>query len=58
MTGCSVVFHCASPSPASSNEELFRKVNVDGTHIVIQACKSAQVAQLVLTSSASVVYEG
>ncbi|OQV18123.1 Sterol-4-alpha-carboxylate 3-dehydrogenase, decarboxylating [Hypsibius exemplaris] len=58
MQGCSVVFHCASPSPASSNEELFRKVNVDGTAVVISACKSAQVSQLVLTSSASVVYDG
>ncbi|XP_055343733.1 sterol-4-alpha-carboxylate 3-dehydrogenase, decarboxylating-like [Paramacrobiotus metropolitanus] len=58
MHGCSVVFHCASPSPASNNEELFRKVNVEGTISVIAACEAAQVSRLVLTSSASVVYEG
>ncbi|GAU96149.1 hypothetical protein RvY_07636 [Ramazzottius varieornatus] len=58
MQGCSTVFHCASPAPSSSNKDMFWKVNVEGTKIVISACKAAQVSRLVLTSSASVIYEG
>lgn len=54
----SLVFHCASPAPASDDRELFERVNVQGTYIVIQACKEAGVQRLVLTSSASVVFEG
>ncbi|XP_058505995.1 sterol-4-alpha-carboxylate 3-dehydrogenase, decarboxylating [Solea solea] len=54
----SLVFHCASPAPGSDNRALFEKVNIQGTRTVIQACKEAQVQKLVLTSSASVVFEG
>eukprot|EP00057_Strongylocentrotus_purpuratus_P013970 XP_011668444.1 PREDICTED: sterol-4-alpha-carboxylate 3-dehydrogenase, decarboxylating [Strongylocentrotus purpuratus] len=53
-----VVFHVASPSPLSNNRELFYKVNYTGTKNVIAACKESGVKRLVLTSSASVVYEG
>ncbi|XP_077983630.1 sterol-4-alpha-carboxylate 3-dehydrogenase, decarboxylating-like [Glandiceps talaboti] len=52
------VFHCASPAAASNNKELFYKVNVTGTRNVIATCKKGGVQRLVLTSSASVVYEG
>lgn len=58
LIGASVVFHCASPSPASNNKKLFYKVNVEGTKKLIEACKEANVQKLVLTSSASVVYSG
>nr|XP_033802609.1 sterol-4-alpha-carboxylate 3-dehydrogenase, decarboxylating [Geotrypetes seraphini]XP_033802611.1 sterol-4-alpha-carboxylate 3-dehydrogenase, decarboxylating [Geotrypetes seraphini]XP_033802612.1 sterol-4-alpha-carboxylate 3-dehydrogenase, decarboxylating [Geotrypetes seraphini]XP_033802613.1 sterol-4-alpha-carboxylate 3-dehydrogenase, decarboxylating [Geotrypetes seraphini] len=58
LQGVSVVFHCASPAPSSDNRELFFKVNYTGTKTVIEACKDAQVQKLVLTSSASVVFEG
>ncbi|XP_025088526.1 sterol-4-alpha-carboxylate 3-dehydrogenase, decarboxylating-like isoform X3 [Pomacea canaliculata] len=58
IQGVSCVFHCASPSPLSNNRELFHKVNVEGTKLLIQLCKWAGVQRLVLTSSASVVYEG
>lgn len=54
----SLVFHCASPSPASDNKDLFERVNIQGTRTVIQACKEAGVQKMVLTSSASVVFEG
>lgn len=54
----SLVFHCASPSPACDDRNLFWKVNVEGTRTVIQACQEARVQKLVLTSSASVVFEG
>jgi len=33
------VFHCATPSPLSSNRELFYKVNYEGTMNIIEACK-------------------
>uniref|UniRef100_A0A8C7Y2N0 NAD(P) dependent steroid dehydrogenase-like n=1 Tax=Oryzias sinensis TaxID=183150 RepID=A0A8C7Y2N0_9TELE len=54
----SLVFHCASPAPGSDDRKLFERVNVVGTRTVIQACIEAGVQKLVLTSSASVVYEG
>ncbi|XP_056142792.1 sterol-4-alpha-carboxylate 3-dehydrogenase, decarboxylating isoform X1 [Lampris incognitus] len=54
----SLVFHCASPAPASDDRALFQRVNIQGTQSVIQACKEAGVHKLVLTSSASVVFEG
>jgi len=37
------VFHCATPSPLSSNRELFYKVNYEGTLNVIAACKEQNV---------------
>nr|XP_020470306.1 sterol-4-alpha-carboxylate 3-dehydrogenase, decarboxylating [Monopterus albus] len=54
----SLVFHCASPPPGSDNCALFERVNIQGTRTVIQACIEAGVERLVLTSSASVVFEG
>ncbi|MEQ2316929.1 hypothetical protein AMECASPLE_037462, partial [Ameca splendens] len=54
----SLVFHCASPAPASDDRLLFERVNIQGTQTVIQACIDAGVQKLVLTSSASVVFEG
>uniref|UniRef100_A0A8D2PAB7 NAD(P) dependent steroid dehydrogenase-like n=1 Tax=Zosterops lateralis melanops TaxID=1220523 RepID=A0A8D2PAB7_ZOSLA len=58
LQGVSVVFHCASPAPSSDNRQLFYKVNFLGTKAVIEACREAGVQKLVLTSSASVVFEG
>ncbi|XP_014675961.1 PREDICTED: sterol-4-alpha-carboxylate 3-dehydrogenase, decarboxylating-like [Priapulus caudatus] len=53
-----VVFHTASPSAASDNRELFERVNVDGMRVVIDACREAGVEKLVVTSTASVIYDG
>lgn len=39
----SLVFHCASPAPGSDNRALFQRVNIQGTHAVIQACIEAGV---------------
>lgn len=50
-----VVIHTASPTLVGGNRELFKKVNVDGTQCVIEACKKTGVKALVYTSSASVV---
>ncbi|KAK0754166.1 sterol-4-alpha-carboxylate 3-dehydrogenase [Schizothecium vesticola] len=53
-----VVIHTASPA-AQSNDKvshaLFKKVNVDGTAAVIEACQKTGVKALVYTSSASVI---
>lgn len=58
LKNVSIVFHCATPSPLSNNRALFYKVNYQGTLTIIEACKEQGVKRLVLTSSASVVYEG
>jgi len=58
LTGVDIVFHCATPSPLSNNRDLFLKVNYVGTEKIIEVCKEVGVKYLVLTSSASVVYEG
>jgi sterol-4alpha-carboxylate 3-dehydrogenase (decarboxylating) len=58
LSGAGVVFHCASPPPSSNDRELFYHVNVGGTRTLLAACQEAGVGRLVLTSSASVVYEG
>lgn len=58
LKGVSIVFHCASPPPSSNNKELFYRVNFIGTKNVIETCKKAGVQKLILTSSASVVFEG
>ncbi|RSL59834.1 hypothetical protein CEP54_007080 [Fusarium duplospermum] len=52
-----VVIHTASPvanNPKIGND-IFKKVNVDGTQSVVDACEKAGVKALVYTSSASVI---
>lgn len=50
-----VVIHTASPTLAGGSRELYRKVNVEGTRCVIEACQKTNVKALVYTSSASVI---
>lgn len=53
-----VVIHTASPAAQSNsraNNDLFYKVNVEGTRTIIEACKAAGVRCLVYTSSASII---
>lgn len=53
-----VVIHTASPAPQAGSavaNELFRKVNVDGTRVVVEACQKSGVKALVYTSSASIM---
>jgi sterol-4alpha-carboxylate 3-dehydrogenase (decarboxylating) len=58
-----IVIHTASPaaigesseSKTKLRNEMYRKVNVDGTQCVIEACQKTGVKGLVYTSSASVI---
>lgn len=53
-----VVIHTASPAAQSNDvvsHALFKKVNVDGTAAVVEACKATGVKALVYTSSASII---
>ncbi|KAJ2780691.1 erg26, C-3 sterol dehydrogenase [Coemansia javaensis] len=52
-----VVFHTASPL-MKAPEAVHTRVNVEGTKVVLEACRAAGVERLVYTSSASVVYSG
>jgi nucleoside-diphosphate-sugar epimerase len=60
--GKHVVFHTATVAPTAQNaasaKALMQSVNVDGTRNVLSACHAAGVARLVVTSSASVVFDG
>lgn len=52
-----VVIHTASPlaqGSSASSHALFKKVNIDGTQVIVDACRAAGVKALVYTSSASV----
>jgi len=53
-----VVIHTASPAAQSDDSvshALFKKVNIDGTASVVEACRKTGVKALVYTSSASVM---
>ncbi|KAG8505945.1 Sterol-4-alpha-carboxylate 3-dehydrogenase, decarboxylating [Galemys pyrenaicus] len=58
VQGVSTVFHCASPPPSGKNRELFYRVNYLGTKNIIETCREAGVQKFILTSSASVIFEG
>ncbi len=59
IAGADVVFHNASAvHTKQSHVDLVRRVNVDGTRNVIDACRDAGVRRLVYVSSGSVVYQG
>ena len=59
IAGADVVFHNASAvHTKQAHVDLVRKVNVDGTRNVIDACRANGVSRLVYVSSGSVVYEG
>lgn len=59
IAGADVVFHNASAvHTKQAHVDLVRRVNVDGTRHVIDACRAHGVPRLVYVSSGSVVYQG
>ena len=60
VEGCDVVFNCVTPPPliGYANRDLFNRVNVQGTHTLVNACKIKHVSKLVQTSSVFVVFNG
>ncbi|KAI8913533.1 3-beta hydroxysteroid dehydrogenase/isomerase family-domain-containing protein [Gorgonomyces haynaldii] len=57
MKGVKCVIHTASPIHGKPSAVYF-KVNVEGTHNIIAACKRNNVQKLVFTSSCGVIYNG
>jgi nucleoside-diphosphate-sugar epimerase len=52
--GIDVVFHNVAQVPLAKDLELLRTVNVDGTTLLLDACRAAGVAKVVHTSSSAV----
>ncbi|RKF77552.1 Sterol-4-alpha-carboxylate 3-dehydrogenase, decarboxylating [Golovinomyces cichoracearum] len=50
-----IVIHTASPTLTGASRELYRRVNVEGTRCVIEACQKVSVTALIYTSSASII---
>jgi dihydroflavonol-4-reductase len=53
INGCEAVFHCAAITDMWASPELTRRVNVEGTRRVLDACLEAGVRRLVMVGSAS-----
>jgi len=61
LTGVRICFHVATAAPTAENtlsDDLMRRVNVDGTKNVIDACVRYGVEKLIYTSTASVAFDG
>lgn len=54
VDGIDVVFHNVAQVPLARDEALLRSVNVDGTAVLLDACRHAGVAKVVHTSSSAV----
>lgn len=54
VDGVDGVFHNVAQVPLARDLELLRTVNVDGTRILLDACRDARVAKVVHTSSSAV----
>jgi nucleoside-diphosphate-sugar epimerase len=52
--GMDVVFHNVAQVPLAKDPDAFRTVNVDGTRILLDACRDAGVGKVVNTSSSAV----
>ena len=53
MAGCEAVFHCAAITDMWADAAFTRRVNVDGTRRILDACLEAKVRRLVMVGSAS-----
>lgn len=58
LDGCDVVFHVAAKAGFWGDVADYRKINVDGTRKLLDACKAAGVRRFVYTSTPSVIGYG
>ncbi len=58
LAGCDVVFHVAAKAGISGGDAAFRHSNVEGTRVLLDACRDAAVGRFVFTSTPSVVHTG
>jgi nucleoside-diphosphate-sugar epimerase len=54
VAGVEVVYHNVAQVPLARDPHLLRTVNVDGTRLLLEACRSAGVGKVVHTSSSAV----
>jgi nucleoside-diphosphate-sugar epimerase len=54
VAGADVVYHNVAQVPLARDRHLLRSVNVDGTHVLLDACGRAGVGKVVHTSSSAV----
>lgn len=54
VDGVDIVFNNVAQVPLAKDEELLRTVNVDGTTLLLNACRAAGVSKVVHTSSSAV----
>ena len=58
VAGADVVFHVAARAGLRGSAAAFRHANVEGTRVLLDACRCAGIGRLVLTSTPSVVHAG
>jgi nucleoside-diphosphate-sugar epimerase len=58
LEGADVVFHVAAKAGYWGGDAAFRHSNVEGTRVLLDACRTAGVARFVFTSTPSVVHTG
>ncbi|WP_375087854.1 2-alkyl-3-oxoalkanoate reductase [Shewanella youngdeokensis] len=58
MQGCDIVFHVASKAGVWGSKQSYYSPNVDGAKYIINACKKANISQLIYTSTPSVTFTG
>jgi nucleoside-diphosphate-sugar epimerase len=58
VAGCDVVLHVAARAGIRGSAAQFRHSNVEGTRVLLAACREAGIGRLVFTSTPSVVHTG
>ncbi len=58
LEGFDAVVHCAAKTGIWGDPQAYKRVNVDGTHHIIEACLRHGIGRLVHTSSPSVCFDG
>ncbi len=58
LAGCDVVFHTAGKVGLWGDYADFERANVEGTRVLLEACRELNVPRFVFTGSPSVVFDG